>query len=94
MTSTAIRIDEMKNAEKFPRHAIKLRARRDAQNLAAFVVTARRTDAMWHIRRSALRASLQLRQFQHAVIGTAHTLPAPGWFTLGNTHKINSKLQF
>jgi hypothetical protein len=84
----------MKKTEKSPQHAIKSRACRDAQNLATFVIAARRTDAVRHIRRSTLRASAQLGQFQHTVVSTAHTLPAPGWFTLGNTHKINSKLQF
>jgi len=51
-------------------------ARRDGQDLAALVESARRTHAVRHIRRIALRAFVQLRQFQHAVVSAAHALPA------------------
>jgi hypothetical protein len=40
-----------------------LRARCDAQDLAALVITASRTDPVRHIGRGALRAGAQLRQF-------------------------------
>jgi len=54
----------------------KLRARRDGQNLAAFVEAARRTNAMRQIRCVALRAFVQLREFEHAVVSAALMLPA------------------
>jgi hypothetical protein len=60
---------------------------RDGQNLTAFVETAGRTYAVRHIRLRALGTGADLRQFKHAVISTAHTLPAPRWFTLWNAHK-------
>jgi hypothetical protein len=93
MTSTAIRIDEMKKRGNFHR-AIKSRTRRDTQNLAAFVITARRTNPVWYIRRGTLRANAQLRQFQHAVVSAALTHPAFRWLTFWDAHKINSKSQF
>jgi hypothetical protein len=52
------------------------RARRDGQDLAALVKAARRTNAVRHIRRVALRTFVQLRQFEHAVVSAALTLPA------------------
>jgi hypothetical protein len=52
------------------------RACRDGQDLAALVKSARRTNAVRHIRRVALRAFVQLRQFQHTVVSAALTLPA------------------
>jgi hypothetical protein len=52
------------------------RACRDGQDLAALVKSARRTNAVRHIGRVALRAFVQLRQFQHAVVSAALTLPA------------------
>ena len=52
------------------------RAGGDADNLAAFVKAARRANPVRHIRRIALRTFAQLRQFQHAVVGAAHPLPA------------------
>jgi hypothetical protein len=51
-------------------------ARRDSQNLTAFVKAAGRTHAVRHRRRVALRAFAQLREFEHAVVSAAHTLPA------------------
>ena len=51
-------------------------ARRDGQHLAALVKAARRADPVRNGRLAALRAFAQLRQFQHAVVSAALTLPA------------------
>src|SRR5690349_13824875 len=40
----------------------------DVDHLAAFIKTARRANAMRHVRRRALRARAQLRQRHHTVI--------------------------
>ena len=63
-------------------------------DLAALVKSARRTNAVRNVWLGALRTFADLRQFQHAVVSAAHTLPAGRWFSFWNTHKINSKLKF
>lgn len=52
-----------------------LRAGCDADDLPAFVKATGRTNPVGNIWRGALRTSAQLRQFQHAVVGAAHSLP-------------------
>ena len=72
-----------------------LRSRRNADDLAAFIKATSRANPVRDVGRGALRAGAELRQFQHAVVGTAHALPAPGWFTFWNAHKIlDLKFQF
>jgi hypothetical protein len=66
----------MNDAEMLRELTEKSGARRHAQNLTAFVKAARRTDPVGNRRLAALRAFAQLRQFQHAVVGAAHALPA------------------
>ncbi len=88
ITSTAIRIDEIKSAEKFPRRKTELLACVDRQNLASLVITTGRADPVRHMRLGALRTFADLRQFQHAVISTTHFLPARRRFTFWNAHKF------
>jgi hypothetical protein len=45
-------------------------------DLAAFVKAARRANPVRHSGRGALRALVELRQFQDAVVGAAHPLAA------------------
>jgi hypothetical protein len=71
-----MRIDEMKGARKIFRAAEKSCACGDGQNLTALVKATGRTHAVRHRRRVALRAFAQLREFEHAVVSAAHTLPA------------------
>jgi hypothetical protein len=75
-----------------PRHSSG--TRRDGQNLTAFVETAGRTNPVRHIRLRALGTGADLRQFKHAVISAAHTLPAPRWFTLWNAHNSINLTKF
>jgi hypothetical protein len=65
-----------------------LRARRDSHDLATFVKTARRANPMRNVWFGTLRALAQLRKFKNAVVSAAHFLPACGWFTLWDTHKL------
>jgi hypothetical protein len=51
-------------------------AGRDGQDLATLVKAACRADPVRNGGLAALRAFAQLRQFQHAVVGAAHALPA------------------
>src|SRR5471030_3251009 len=67
-----------------------LRARRDGQDLAAFVKAARRTDAVRNVGFGALRTFANLRQGHHAVVSTAHFHAARRRFTFWDAHKINS----
>ncbi len=72
-----------------------LSAGRDGQDLAAFIVTASRTDPVRHVGRRALGTGTQLGQPKRAVVGAAHALAALGRFAFRDTHKsIVLKLQF
>jgi hypothetical protein len=51
-------------------------ARRDAEDLAAFVESAGRAHAVRDVRSIALGAFAQLRELEHAVVSAAHALPA------------------
>jgi hypothetical protein len=76
----------MKSAENY--RAAKLRARRDGQNLAAFVKSARRADAVRNVGFGALRTFADLRQGHHAVVSPAHFHPACRRFSFWDAHKF------
>jgi hypothetical protein len=81
----------MKERGNFPQTNGRSSAGRDTQYLTAFIIAAGGANPMRHIRRGALRADTQLRQLQHAVVSTAHALPAVRWFAFWNTHNKNSQ---
>jgi len=54
----------------------KLRTGLDRDHLTALVIAAGGAHPMGAIRSGTLRASAELRQFQHAVVSSTHALPA------------------
>src|SRR5690606_5207573 len=64
------------------------------RHLPPLVVPALRADTVRNVRRAALRARIQLRQVQHAVVRPPHPLTAARRLSLGDSHKINSTIEF
>src|ERR1051325_11996209 len=95
MTSTTIRINGKSAGEHLPEpRSCSLRSGCNRDDLAPFVKPARRTHPVGNIRGGALRAGAELRQFEHAVVGTTHPHAALRRFSFRNTHKLANSIQF
>jgi hypothetical protein len=89
MTSTAMRIKSNRRTGK-SRPAPTSGPGGYGEDLTSLVVAAGRANPVRNVRGGALRTGAELGQFEHAIVGAAHSLTAFGRLAFGYTHRFSS----